>query len=188
MQVKAATPQTASSSVAVAYAVAETAGDLNVVEVGWNDTTSTVNTVTDSRGNSYILAIGPTSGTGFRQSIYYARNIAGGSNTVTVTFNQAAAAVDVRVLEYSGLDTVSPLDVTAGAAGSGTTANSGAATTRSANELIVGAGMTTTHFTKAGRGFTSRTITSPDADIAEDKTVAATGSYSATAPTTSYSG
>ena len=38
---------------------------------------------------------------------------------MTVTFNQAAAAVDLRVLEYSGLDTASPLDVTAGAAGSG---------------------------------------------------------------------
>lgn len=36
-----------------------------------------------------------------RQSIYYAKNIAGGSNTVTVTFNQAAF-VDVRALEYSG--------------------------------------------------------------------------------------
>ena len=85
-------------------------------------------------------------GPGLRQSIYYAKNIAAGSNTVTVTFNQAAAFVDVRVLEYSGLDTVSPLDVTAGAAGSGTTGNSGAATTRSANELIVGAGMTRRRF------------------------------------------
>ena len=39
---------------------------------------------------------------------------------MTVAFNQAAAFVDVRVLEYSGLDTTSPLDVTAGAAGTGT--------------------------------------------------------------------
>ncbi len=114
VQVKAATPQTASSSVAVTYSAAQTAGNLNVVEVGWNDTTSSVNTVTDSKGNSYALAVGPTSGTGLRQSIYYAKNIVGGSNTVTVTFSKAAAAVDVRILEYSGLDTVSPLDVTAG--------------------------------------------------------------------------
>ncbi len=185
VQVKAATPQTASSSVAVTYSVAQTAGNLNVVEVGWNDTTSSVNTVTDSKGNSYVLAVGPTSGTGLRQSIYYAKNIAGGSNTVTVTFSKAAAAVDVRILEYSGLDTVSPLDVTAAAAGSGTTANSGAATTRSANELIVGAGMTAGAFSNAGTGFTLRTITSPDADIAEDRTVSATGSYNATAPTSS---
>ena len=87
------------------YPLAQTAGNLNVVVVGWNDTTSTVTSVVDSRGNSYTLAIGPTTGTGLRQSVYYAKNIVGGSNTVTVTFSQAAFFVDVRVLEYSGLDT-----------------------------------------------------------------------------------
>jgi hypothetical protein len=66
--------------VAVTYTAAQTAGNLNVVLVGWNDTTSTVSSVTDSRGNTYALAIEPTSGTGLRQSIYYAKNIAAGSN------------------------------------------------------------------------------------------------------------
>ncbi len=183
VQVKSATPQGASSSVAVTYSAAQTAGNLNVVEVGWNDTTSSVNTVTDSRGNSYVLAVGPTRGTGLSQSIYYARNIVGGSNTVTVTFSKAAAVVDVRALEYSGLDTVNPLDMTAGAAGTGTTGNSGAANISSANELIVGAGMTAGAFTKAGTGFTLRTITNPDADLAEDQITIASGSYSATAAT-----
>ena len=187
VQVNAATPQTASASVSVIYPAAQTAGDLNIVAVGWNDTTSTVSSVTDSRGNTYALAIGPTTGTGLRQSIYYAKNIAAGSNTVTVAFSKAAAFVDVRILEYSGLDTLNPLDQTAGAAGSGTTASSGAATTTSANELIFGAGMTVARFTGAGAGFTSRIITTPDADIAEDQTVAATGSYSATAPNTTSS-
>ena len=45
--------------------------------------------------------------------------------------------------------------------------------------------MTAGAFTKAGAGFTLRIITSPDADIAEDQTVSATGSYNATAPTSS---
>jgi hypothetical protein len=139
--------------------------------------------VTDSRGNAYALAIGPTSGTGLRQSIYYAKNIAAGSNTVTIKFNQAAAFVDIRALEYSGLDTVSPLDATAGAAGSGSTANSGAVSTTSAKELIVGAGMTATKYTQAGTGFTLRTITSPDSDIAEDRVTTAVGSYNASGPT-----
>jgi hypothetical protein len=187
VQVKAANPQSASSSVTVAFAAAQTAGNLNIVAVGWNDTTSTVSSIRDTRGNSYSLAVGPTTGTSLRQSIYYARNIAGGSNTVTVTFNQAAAAVDVRALEYSGLDMASPLDVTTGAAGTGTSANSGTATSKAANELIFGAGMTRTHFTGGGSGFTSRIITNPDADIAEDQIVSNMGSYSATAPTTSSS-
>ncbi|HMC63279.1 MAG TPA: galactose oxidase-like domain-containing protein, partial [Candidatus Solibacter sp.] len=130
------------SSVATAYTTAQTVGNLNVVVVGWNDTTSVVSSVSDSAGNTYARAIGPTAGTGLTQSIYYAKNIVGGSNTVTVVFNQAASFADVRVLEYSGADTTSPLDVTAGATGSGLTANSGSATTTSANELVLGAGMT----------------------------------------------
>ena len=182
VQVKAATPQFASTSVAVSYPLAQTAGNLNIVAVGWNDTTSTVNSVKDSRGNSYALAIGPTTGTGLRQSIYYARNIAGGNNTVTATFNRAAAFVDVRVLEYSGLDTSSPLDVTAEGTGRGTSPRSASATTSAANELIFGAGMTDAQFTGAGSGFTSRIITTPDADIAEDKIVSSVGNYSAEAP------
>jgi hypothetical protein len=183
VQVKAATPQTASSVVSAAYSTAQTAGNLNIVEIGWNDTTSSVSTVTDSSGNVYNLALGPTRGTGLSQSIYYARNIRGGSNTVTVTFTKAAPAVDIRALEYSGLDPSNPLDVTAGAAGTGTTANSGGATTGSATELIVGGGMTAGGFTRAGTGFTSRIITSPDADIAEDQTTGTTGNYSATSAT-----
>jgi len=142
VQVNAATPQTASAAVLLSYGVAQTAGNLNIVAIGWNDTTSTVSSVTDSRGNKYTQAGAMVTGTGLRQAIYYAKNIAAGSNTVTVSFNQAAAFVDVRILEYSGLDTSSPLDVTAGAAGSGTSMSSGAATTTSAKELIFGAGTT----------------------------------------------
>ena len=181
IQVNAATPQTATASVTVAYPLAQTAGNLNIVVVGWNDNTSTLNSVSDSRGNSYVQAGTTIAGTGIRQAIFYARNIAAGSNTVTVTLNQAAAYVDVRTLEYSGLDTANPLDVTAGAAGNSSSPNSGAATTTSANELIFGAGTTGGLFSAAGTGLVSRIITTPDGDIAEDKVVNATGSYSAPA-------
>ncbi|MGH9537623.1 MAG: hypothetical protein ACRD3H_06855, partial [Terriglobales bacterium] len=149
------------------------------VVVGWNDTTATVSSVVDTRGNTYTLAVGPTSGTALRQSIYYAKNIAGGSNTVTVTFSQAAFFPDVRVLEYSGLDQTAPLDVTAGAAGTSTSANSGLATTTAANELVFGAGTTGGTFGTVGTGFVTRIFT-PNSDIAIDKTVNSTGSYNAT--------
>jgi hypothetical protein len=177
-QVAAATPQSPTATVAVTYPGAQTAGDLNIVTVGWNDTTATVQSVTDSSGNSYSLAIGPTTGTGLRQSIYCSANIVGGSNTVTVTFNQAATAPDIRIQEYRGVTT---LDVTAGASGSSTAANSGSATTTSTNELIFGANMVATSTKAAGSGFTSRVITQPDGDIAEDKVVTTAGSNSATA-------
>jgi hypothetical protein len=97
---------------------------------------------------------------------------------VTVTFDQPAAYPDIRILEYSGVNT---LDVTAGAAGNGTNADSGSATTKAGNELIFGAGTVFTAIGGPGSGFASRIITSPDGDIAEDETVNSTGSYNATA-------
>jgi hypothetical protein len=42
--------------------------------------------------------------------------------------------------------------------------------------------MTQGSFSGAGSGFTLRLLTVPDADIAEDRIVSTTGTYSATAP------
>ncbi len=181
-----ATPQTPQTTVNVTFTAAQVAGDLNVVAVGWNDSTATVSSVRDTKGNVYTLAVGPTIISGrLSQSIYYAKNIvaaAAGSNAVTVTFSTAAAYPDVRVLEYSGADPGSPVDVTAAASGNSTSSNSGSVTTTNATDLIFGANMVFTTTTGAGSGFTKRLLTSPDADIAEDKMVTATGSYSAVAP------
>jgi outer membrane protein assembly factor BamB len=178
-----AVPQSSQSAVTVSYPGSQAVGDLNVVAVGWNDTSATVASVADSAGNSYQLAVPLARANGLSQAIYYAKNIAASPNDrVTVTFNQAASFPDVRVMEYANVDTASPFD--AGATGSGTaaTASSGGATTTAASELLVGAGMTQGAFGGAGAGYTKRIITSPDGDIAEDRVVAATGSYSATAP------
>ncbi|MGH8305523.1 MAG: chitobiase/beta-hexosaminidase C-terminal domain-containing protein, partial [Steroidobacteraceae bacterium] len=184
-----ATPQAPQTAVSVGFAALQLSGDLNVVVVGWNDSTRTVSSVTDTAGNAYSLAAGPTvqSGTA-TQAIYYARNISGaaaGANTVTVSFNGAAAYPDIRILEYSGLDATNPLDVTAAAMGSGTSSSSGAATTSSANDLIIGANLVQSITTGPGAGFTNRVITAPDGDIAEDRVVTTTGSYTASAATTS---
>lgn len=178
VQVASATPQSPKATVSVAWKKAQTAGNLNIVVVGWNDTTASVVSVQDSAGNLYHLAIGPTVGTGLEQSIYYAPNIAGGTNTVTVTFTKAATYPDIRILEYKG---AGALDVAAGSKGSSATTASGAATTTVASDLIFAAGTVATGVAKAGSGFTSRIITSPDSDIAEDKSVTAVGSYSASA-------
>jgi len=181
-----ATPQTAQTTVKVTFTSAQAAGDLNVVVVGWNDGTVTVSSVADSRGNVYARAVGPTvqSGTA-SQSIYYAKNIASaaaGANAVTVTFSAAAAYPDIRILEYSGADPGNPVDVVASNSGSSTSSSSGSATTTNATDLIFGANLVQTATTGAGSGFTKRLLTSPDSDIAEDRMVTATGSYSATAP------
>jgi hypothetical protein len=84
-------------------------------------------------------------------------------------------------VEYSGLDLANPFDVGVSSSGTSNSPNSGAVTTTIAHELVFGAGVTTGGFSTAGSGFTTRVITSPDLDIAEDRFVTATGSYSATA-------
>jgi len=181
-----ADPQTSNTSLSVPYTFAQTSGDLNVVVVGWADSTASVNSVMDSMGNSYVPAVGPTVQPGYlSQSIYYAKNIKGAAangNTVTVTFNGAAGYPDVRILEYSGADLNNPVDVVAAAIGTNSPTNSGSATTTNANDLILGASMVWTSNTGAGPGFTLRILTQPNHDIVEDQTVSTTGSYAATAP------
>jgi hypothetical protein len=65
------------TTVPVTVTGAQAAGNLNVVVVGWNDAVRTVQSVTDSKGNVYTRAVGPTVLAGAAtQSIYYAKNIA----------------------------------------------------------------------------------------------------------------
>ncbi|HXB56240.1 MAG TPA: fibronectin type III domain-containing protein, partial [Vicinamibacteria bacterium] len=181
-----ATPQAPVSAVRVAFSAAQSAGNLNLVVVGWNDTKAQVASVTDTKGNPYQLAVGPTAFAGtLTQSIYYARNIAGaaaGANAVTVAFTLAANYPDIRVLEYSGLDTVSPVDVTAAATGTATTSSTPAVVTTHAPDLLFAANTVATWTAGAGTGWKSRVVTTPDGDLAEDRVVSTIGSYSATAP------
>ncbi len=182
-------PQMDQSTVSVTFTAAQVGGDLNVVVVGWFDITAVVNTVTDDSGNTYALAVGPTtinsSTWPISQSIYYAKNIAtaaAGANSVTVTFSTAAAYPDIRILEYSGADPNNPVDITAASNGNSSMTGSGSGTTTNVTDLIFGANTVDTDTTGPGSGFTQRLLTSPDGDIAQDEMVEATGSYSATAP------
>ena len=99
-----------------------------------------------------------------------------------VSFSTAAVYPDMRILEYGGIATSDPLDVAASGSGNSTTSASAAVTTTNANDLLVGANLVLTGTTGPGAGFTQRLITNPDGDIAEDRIVTATGSYSASAP------
>lgn len=183
-----ADPQGSVSSVNVTFTAAQSAGDLIVVAIAWFDTTTQVSSLTDSMGNTYTQAVGPTSVGGAEPvgaSIYYAKNIAAAAangNTVAVTFNDAAFFPDVRILEYSGANLTSPLDVVAANSGTNSPTNSGLATTTNANDLVLGASAVWTSNAGPGNGFTMRILTQPDHDIVEDEMVTTTGSYSATAP------
>src|SRR5258706_11548710 len=93
VQTNYAVPQTPQTSVAVSYTAAQTSGNLNLVVVGWNDATSNVQAVTDTVGNVYTRAGGPTVQPGIQSIvIYYAPAIgaaAANANAVTVAFDAA---------------------------------------------------------------------------------------------------
>jgi fibronectin type 3 domain-containing protein len=186
VQVKSATPQGNQTSVSAAYSSAQTAGDLNVVVIGWSNAVATVSTIADSSGNTYVLAVGPTQVSGsISQSIYYAKSITGaaaGANTVKVTFNGSAPYPDLRVLEYNGLDPTNPLDAASVGTGNSNGSSTAALVTTSANDLILGANTVASMTVGPGSGFVQRILTAPDGDIVEDMIVTAAGSYVASAP------
>jgi hypothetical protein len=177
---------TAGASVSVAYPGAQTAGNLNVVAIGWNDTTATISSVTDTLGNSYQLAVPVAQLSGAQplsQAIYYAANIvsaAAGANSAMVTFSTSASFPDIRIAEYSGLATSSPFDVGSSGTGNSASPSVGPITTTAANEVLVGAGMNT-NVLSAGAGYTSRIVTANDFDLLEDDIVTSAGSYTCTA-------
>ncbi len=169
--------------VSATLAQQQSAGDLNVVAIGWNDTTAAIADVSDTSGDVYQLAVGPTQlDQDLTQAIYYAPGVAqadAAANVVTVTFAKGANVADLRVLEYSGLDPAAPFDTASDGSGNDPgPAASGRVTTTAARSLLVGAGMTTDAFTAPGSGYTMRLVTD-DGDMVEDMVVSSPGSYDA---------
>jgi lysophospholipase L1-like esterase len=180
VQINSATPLTPQTSVPVTFNASQMAGDTNVVVVGFDGTTSTIRSVTDSTGNIYHVAAPLTRGSEDSEAIYYAPNILGATaraNTVTVTFSAATSYPDIRIVEYANLASTNPVDGTSSKSGTGSPVVSGNVATTTANDLIFGAGTTEGVYTGTTDGSTVRLITSPDADIVADRTVMTTGSY-----------
>jgi GH35 family endo-1,4-beta-xylanase len=181
-------PQTPQSTVTVPFPNAQTAGDLNIAMVGWNDDSTQISSVTDSNGNTYRLAVGPTTiSGGISQSIYYATisESAAGTNAVRVTFASGAAYPDVRVLEYRGIDTSNPVDTVAQGTGNGNFSRTAYLTTAKTNDILVSANTVSTTTSGSGKSSILRMLTSPDGDIAQDSVLTNAGSYYTSAPLTS---
>lgn len=124
-----------------ATASSHTTSNLVVVFVKHGTNRTTTINVTDTALNSYIpigpLFPGTVTGGGAAQ-MFYARNITGNaSNVVKATFSSLVAFPTILVLQYSGLDTVAPLDAFDGRAQDTTSFVSNAFTTKFANEVVV---------------------------------------------------
>jgi len=168
----------------VTFSANSTQGNLIVAYVIW-DNTGTVS-ISDTAGNSYVSAVGPTRWHSNRYSvqIFYAKNIAAGSTRVTATFGTTLTAFgSIYITEYSGLDRVAPLDATAAGTGSSASMSSGSASTTTSSGLLFGAGVSDGSVTNPGTGFTARATSY--GDLTMDRIVTAAGSYSATARSSS---
>jgi hypothetical protein len=179
----------ATTAPAQAFPANSTTGNLIVVNISY-DGPRTLNTPTDNKGNTYILA-NPAVGTidwgpgsNYHTATYYASNITGGVGAVAITATLSGAATsgfELYQFEFSGVSTVSPLDQVSSQIGTCPSTcgiNSGAKTTTQANELIYGYGARQNGVITKGGTFLPA-YSSFDSNIAEGKVVGPVGSYSA---------
>ena len=142
-------------------------------------------TVTDTRGNTYRQALRfNESGDNTTLGIYYAENVAGGANSVTVSDAISGGTLRFAILEYSGVATSNSLGPVASAQGASASPASGSVTTTASGDLALGllsrAGAGT--FTP-GAGFALRTQipASPATKlVVEDRMLATVGPVAAT--------
>jgi glucose/arabinose dehydrogenase/PKD repeat protein len=168
---------TSGTTNSLGFSSANTAGNLIVAYVIWSNT-STV-TLSDSKGNSYVSAAGRTTwGSNWSSQVFYAKAIAGGTNTVTATFASAIGSFAiVYVHEYSGVDKIAPVDATATSTGSSSAMNSGALTTSFASDLLFNATASSDTVTSGGTGYTTRSTAY--GNRTQDRNVTSAGSYGA---------
>jgi Bacterial Ig-like domain (group 3) len=156
----------------VAFGVNLLAGDLIAVWIFWHaPAAQTISTVTDTAGNTYQRAIGPTAGVGtlvgFQQDVWYAKNVSAGANVkVTATFSGTfSGEKSIVAFEYTGLDKAAPLDKTSVATGSGANAAVGPVMTTAPGVVFAAAKFKTSGM--PGSGFTQRSVLK--GNVAEEK-------------------
>ena len=166
-------------------------GDLIVVAISWDTSGSAQPTVSDSQGNTFALATTSNNSATFQAlAVYYAANIKGGPDTVSVTLSPSAGYRRLEVQEYSGIATANPVDVTAqniNQNGDTTTdgVTSTSASTTMSGDLIFGVATqdSGTDTISAGSGFAQRLVVNNGSDnpmLTEDLVQSAAGSVAAT--------
>lgn len=127
------------SSVDVAFPSANAAGNTIIVCAGaWNGSSVGTLSVTDSQGNSYtqIQTDSSTHSGDSAVSVWYAKNIAAGANTVTVTAG-SGDDIDLIIAEYSGLSSSAPLTASAIAVAAAGTVSTSAVTPSTRNDALL---------------------------------------------------
>src|SRR5437879_2130897 len=132
------------SSATLAFSSANTSGNLLVAAVDNFANTSTF-TVSGSVNGSYTAVGSPNAtsgGGGLTTQIFYFKNCASGTDSVTVTSTPSGFRTEMVIAEYSGADTASPLDGSNAATNTTTgTISSGNFTTTGTNDVIIAWGL-----------------------------------------------
>ena len=144
--------------------------------------------VSDSRGNTYRSAVqfNVTVDTpaGDTLAIFYAENVSGGANTITVS-QSTSTTLRFAILEYRGIATSNSLDRAIAAQGTSTAPDSGTVTTTAAGDLLLGAIVTANGASPtAGSGYTAedRVPAAPGTKLfIEDRIQATAGTAAANA-------
>jgi hypothetical protein len=163
-----------------------TAGNLIAVYYQNLNGTDISPTVTDTLGNTYtkaafVKSVGVNPATGF---LYYAKNILGGANTVSVTAGDGSDH-GIHIMEISGLDTTDPFVASTTGIGTGTSPSAPDLTTGFAGFIYVGGGQeTNVGSNTAGSGYTIGTQETGHNSFDEYQVVTA-GTYTVTATTPS---
>jgi Protein of unknown function (DUF4038)/Putative collagen-binding domain of a collagenase/IPT/TIG domain len=174
-----------STSGSLAFNSSNTAGNWIAVSIRGGLSSSQIFTVRDSIGNTYKRAVQ----VGFTASavtlaIFYAENIKGGVNTVTVS-DTVSGPLRFAIMEYYGLAISNSLDAAAVATGTSASPNSGNLATTANGDLLLSAIATTNIGTfRAGTGYTLRDFVPVEPNtklITEDQIQGAAGSATATA-------
>jgi hypothetical protein len=168
----------------VSFNSVTTAGDLVIVGFYFGPSVSIVS-VTDNQANTYSQ-IGTTLSSPtkkFSSALFYAKNIKGGADTVTVTLSGVpkSPGLGIYIFEYKGADRVSPFDGNAQAAGSSSSVSSGNLITTVAGDVLFGFCVSDSTC-RSGTGFTARSTL--NGNVGEDKILNAAGPTSATATAT----
>ncbi|HYY73009.1 MAG TPA: IPT/TIG domain-containing protein [Candidatus Bathyarchaeia archaeon] len=172
------------TTASLAFASGNIAGNWIAVCIRGGSSSAQVFTVSDSNKNTYQKAgqIGFT-GSAVTLAIYFAENIKGGVNTVTVS-DTVAGPFRFEILEYSGVATSGSMDVAAAVAtGTSSAPNSGNLTTIASGDLLLASvASTNSGMFTAGTGFTIRDFVPAEPGtklISEDQIQAAPGTASA---------
>jgi Domain of unknown function (DUF1929)/PKD domain len=172
-----ATAAGSASTLSLSFLKSTVAGDLIFVAFDY-DTSSTPSSVTDSQNNVFTpVGNQLTSPGGTRSRVYYAKNIKGGADTVTVNLTANSGWIELYLTEYSGVDQTNPIDAQAGASGNAGAVSSGFATTTVAGDVIYGYCVGDSTCT-VGSAFAARSTFNNN--LIEDMTAGNPGSYAAT--------